>query len=311
MPLTLQPAPCRLRPVPATAFRGGRSRYGAFAAWLFAATSLQAAFTPARPAPAGWPQRGEGVEVVLDAPVADVLRAVEHVSGDEIIHGTYVYERDKTLTGAAAADSSAYFGRWQGPGKAFYKILTGALAPRHFRTSSDIGTISVRYVVQELKDGKTRVQVDAVFVEDGRRTVHDSDGSVETSELKEIRDQLQQILLAKQQAAEALEQRNRLQAEQEAAARGQEEEKARQLAALSSAHGLEQHVNELRHELVRLVAGRAVELKAAPFHSAVNLQTLPADSEVIVLIVTPYWYGVETAAGRRGWLRRDQVKSLP
>ena len=233
------------------------------------------------------------------------------MANDQVVHGTYVYEKEKTLTGAVAANSSSHFGRWEGPGKVLYKIYTGALAPRHFKNSADIGTITVRYLVQELKDSKTRVQIEAVFVEDGRRTVHPSDGSVESSELKEIQDQLQQIHLARQQAAEALEQRNRQAAAEAAQARQREEERSRLLAVQSSAQSLEQHVKELRHELVRLVAGPGIELKSAPFHSSVSLQKLTANSEVLILIVTPYWYGVETTAGRRGWLRRDQVKPLP
>jgi len=254
---------------------------------------------------------GGGIELVLDAPQADVLQAVTQVANDEIVHGTYVYEREKTLTGAVAADSSSYFGVWKGPGKALYKIYKRALAPRHFKDSSDIGTISVRYLVQGLKDAKTRVQVEAVFVEDGRRTVHESDGSVESSEMKEIRDRLQQIKLAEEQAAEAQAQHNQARAEQAAEARQKELERSRLLAAQSAAESLEQHVNDLRHELVRVVLKSGTELKTAPFHSAVSLQTLSTNTEVVILIVTPYWYGVETSGGQRGWVRRDQVKPLP
>ncbi len=256
-------------------------------------------------------QRTGGLEVVLEAPEAEVYHAVEQVANDQIVHGTYVYEKEKTLAGAVAADSSSYFGRWQGPGKALYKIFTGAVAPRHFKDSSDIGTISVRYLVQGLKDSRTRVQIEAVFVEDGRRKVHESDGSVESSELKEIQDRLQEIRLAQERAREAQQQRTQLEAAEAAQARERELEHSRLLAAESSAKNLEQHVNDLRHELVRLVANPGAELKSAPFHGAISLESLKPDAEVIILIVTPYWYGVETSAGHRGWLRRDQVKPLP
>jgi len=278
--------------------------------WLSLAV-LPAAPCAAAPRPTADQRAGAGIEIVLDAPEEDVFRAVQQVASDGIVHGTYVYEKEKTLTGAVAADSSSYFGRWQGPGKALYKVLEGALAPRHFKNSADIGTIIVRYVVQELKDSKVRVQVDAVFVENGRRKVHDSDGSVESSELKEIKDRLDQIRLEKQQAAEAQAQRNQREAQEAAQARQREEERTRLLAAQSSAKSLEQHVSELRHELIRLVASPGVELKSAPFRNAVSLQALSPNSEVIVLIITPYWYGVETTAGQRGWLRHEQVKPLP
>jgi hypothetical protein len=254
---------------------------------------------------------GGGLEVVLDAPEADVLHAVEQVANDEIIHGTYVYDKEKTLTGAVASTTSAHFGRWQGPGKALYKILTGAVSPRHFKDSSDIGTITVRYLVQEAKDSKTRVEIEAVFVEDARRKVHESDGSVESSEMKEIRDRLQQIRLEEQHAAEAVRQRKELEAAAAAEARKQDEERSRLQAAESSAQTLEQRVSVLRHQLVRLVGRPGAELRSAPFHGAISFQMLRPDSEVVILIVTPYWYGVETSGGQRGWVRRDQVKPLP
>jgi hypothetical protein len=41
------------------------------------------------------------------------------------------------------------------------------------------------------------------------------------------------------------------------------------------------------------------------------MQSLRAGSELVILIVTPSWYGVETPDGHRGWLLRDQVEALP
>jgi hypothetical protein len=41
------------------------------------------------------------------------------------------------------------------------------------------------------------------------------------------------------------------------------------------------------------------------------LAKIPANSDVLVEIVTTYWYGVETTDGHRGWVRRDQVVPLP
>ncbi len=253
----------------------------------------------------------EGLEVVLEAPEADVFHAVEHVANDEIVHGTYVYEKEKTLRGAVAETSSAYFGRWQGPGKALYKVLNGALAPRHFKNSADVGTIAVRYLVQAVNASRTRVHIEAVFVEEGKRKVHLSDGSVESSEMKEIQDQLQQIKLEEERAAEALKHHQEQEASDAALARQREAEKSRLLAAESAAQSLEERVSALRHEAVRLVNGPGVDLKSGPFHGAVTLQPLPANTEVVILIVTPYWLGVETPEGHRGWVRRDQVKQLP
>ncbi len=35
------------------------------------------------------------------------------------------------------------------------------------------------------------------------------------------------------------------------------------------------------------------------------------DAEVVIVIVTPHWYGVETPDGQRGWMPADQLGSLP
>jgi hypothetical protein len=44
----------------------------------------------------------------------------------------------------------------------------------------------VRYVVQALTTESTRLDIDAVFVEDSRRHPHASDGVVEKTEFEEI-----------------------------------------------------------------------------------------------------------------------------
>jgi hypothetical protein len=59
------------------------------------------------------------------------------------------------------------------------------------------------------------------------------------------------------------------------------------------------------------VKAPGADLKAAPFFSSSNVATLPAYTELMVVIVTPHWLGVETPDGHRGWLRLDQVEPLP
>jgi len=41
------------------------------------------------------------------------------------------------------------------------------------------------------------------------------------------------------------------------------------------------------------------------------VKTLAAYTEVVIVIVTPTWYGVETPDGQRGWMPVDQLESLP
>ncbi|HLJ14458.1 MAG TPA: hypothetical protein VKV15_08180 [Bryobacteraceae bacterium] len=255
-----------------------------------------------------------GFVTEIAAKESDVLPVVKDVATDTLVRGTYVYEKDKTLTGAAPAKTSAVFGAWPGPGTVFYKVLTGALAPRHFADSTDIGTITVRYVVQAVDEARTRLRVDAVFIEDARRKAHLSDGTVETSESKAIQDKLQEIHLAEQQAAEDLTSRQQASAAEMQAQRerqDRQEETARLDAAQSSIPGLEQRLRDLRHQAELRVKDSNTPLKSAPFARAADLQTLGAYTELVVLIVTPYWYGVEIPDGHRGWVRRDQAEPLP
>ncbi|MGB6843614.1 MAG: hypothetical protein WBE09_01845, partial [Candidatus Acidiferrales bacterium] len=74
---------------------------------------------------------------------------------------------------------------------------------------------------------------------------------------------------------------------------------------------LQEQVNQLHHTLEVRVIAPNTELKAAPFRGAGKLDILPANTNLLVEIITTYWYGVETADGHRGWLRRDQVEPLP
>lgn len=291
-----------------------RPRRGVFHGTMRAAFALSALLFTTTVFAADRAKDSPGFVTEIPAKESDVLPVVKEVAADTLVRGTYVYEKDKTLTGAMPAKASFVFGAWQGPGTVFYKVLTGALAPRHFADSADIGTITVRYVVQAVDEARTRVRVDAVFIEDARRKAHLSDGTVESSESKAIQDKLQEIHLAEQQAAEEMTSRQQASAAEAQAQRerqDRQEEAARLEAAQSSIPGLEQRLRDLRHQAELRVKDSNTPLKSAPFAKATDLQTLGAYTELVVLIVTPYWYGVEIPDGHRGWVRRDQAESLP
>jgi hypothetical protein len=76
----------------------------------------------------------------------------------------------------------------------------------------------------------------------------------------------------------------------------------------SHASTLEDRVRDLKRQVERLVKSPGAPLKSAPFHSASTLQTLPAGTEVLIVISTPYWLGVETHDGQHGWILRDQLE---
>ena len=282
-------------------FQGGATLV---VACLLVATSSGATSVPESKAPGSG-----GLVIELVATEADVLEAVKAVAADPILRGTYIYDKEQTLTGAMPADSSADFEPWTEPGHVFYKVLRGAVAPRHFKDSNDMGTITVRYVIQG-EGARTRLRIDAVFAQQGRPHAHASDGTVETSEFGEIQDRLGKIQWTERHTAEILA------AQQEEAMKGtllreKQGERTRLDNASSSVRTLEQRVISLRHDVELRTKDDGTELKSAPFHSSAKLRSLPAGTEVLILVITPYWYGVETKDAQRGWLRRDQVVPLP
>jgi hypothetical protein len=272
--------------------------------WLLPGTNhLHASKDHAAPNP--------GFVTEFAASTEDVLQALQEVLEDQTIHGTQVFDREPTLTGAVVVESTPLFAPWKGEGKVFYKIRKDAIAPRHFLESADQGTIAVRYVVTSVSPERTRLRIDAVFLETAHRAVHASDGTVESSEYKAIQDHLHAIQFAEQEAAEAQRRRESMDLARQTFIRQREDETALLAAAQASMQDLEQRVNSLRHEVERRIKAPGASLKAAPFRSAADVANLAAYTEVVIVIVTPRWYGVETPNGQRGWLPLDQLELLP
>jgi hypothetical protein len=232
----------------------------------------------------------------LDAPVADAVQAVQAVVNDQIIHGTQQYAKEKILFGAHSAPSSKALDDPQTGGRVFYKVAEKVLAPQNFRESESIGTITVRYIVQGVSATASTVQIDAVFVEDDRRRTHRSEGVVESAEYAEIQKKLEDLQAERNKPPEPPVQPAALEP-----APGE---------SLDSFAGLEKRLRDLRHQ-AELRTKDAVNLKSAPYRSAAAIQSLPSGTELLVMVVTPYWYGVETQDGHRGWLHRSEVEALP
>ncbi|HZR30654.1 MAG TPA: SH3 domain-containing protein [Terriglobales bacterium] len=255
-----------------------------------------------------------GLLIQVDAPEAEVSKAVQEVSEDQIIHGTYSYEKEKTLYGAHAAASSSAFREAPAPGTVFYKVAERVIAPKYFKDSGDIGTISLRYVVQSIEPAKSRLSIEAIFI-DARHSKHASLGAVESAEYGAIKEHLQalQAKQRQQQAAdtELARKHAQIETERQALKMAAEPDPTSPAANDSSIKELQAKVEDLRHRVERRIKSAATPLKSAPFKSAATVQSLPAQAEVIVLILTPYWYGVETEDGHRGWVHRNQVEPLP
>jgi hypothetical protein len=316
---------------------------------------------------------GEGLIVSIPLPEREVEQVVEDVVQNGVIRGTKEYNKDEFVAGAIAATSSQVFPPWKEGGKVFYKVREHAIDPRHFKDSGDSGTLVVRYVLKDQGGKNTILRINALYQEEFRKVVHQSDGSVEAAEYQDIREHVAAIELMKQQNAEALnERRKKLEKKQtsssqadagpwpvpqseqpEAAAPVESHQDAApsgttQVASqnapdqaepiqnqpsqdqpsqgqpnqvqpaqsppsqsapgvTSSGQSLEEHVKDLRRQLERLVKEPGAPLKSAPFHTATTLQSLPTGTEVLIVISTPYWYGVETHDGQHGWMMRDDL----
>jgi hypothetical protein len=275
---------------------------------------------------------GEGLIVNVPLAENEVAQVVEDVAQNGVIRGTKEYNKDEFVAGAKAAASCRIFPAWTEGGKVFYKVREHAIDPRNFKDGGDVGMLAVRYVVLAQGDKNTVLRIDALFEEDFRHTVHQSSGSVESSEYKDIHEHLEAIQVMKKQNIEADAERQEqllkkkqamqwkdppappspLNSESVAYSSSKEEPKPSASANLppasAPAQTVEERVKDLRKQVERTVKSPGAPLKSAPFHSASTLQTLSAGTEVLILISTPYWYGIETHDGQHGWMMRDQLE---
>jgi hypothetical protein len=247
---------------------------------------------------------GLGFSTEIASPESEVLQAVEAIVNDGVIQGSKEYNKDKYIENASPATSSPLFPEWKEPGKVYYKVRTGVLAPLNFRESRDEGTLAVRYVVQSKDASQTILRIDAIFVEDFRHTVHASDGSVETAECQDIQDRIDAVEAEKKQIEEREKQRQEKLAGQTLERKRLADEASALAAAQTSTQTLDRRLDTLRRQAERVVKAPGGQLKSAPFHRE-------AGAEVVILIVTPYWYGVETTDGRHGWINHRQLEPLP
>jgi hypothetical protein len=289
-------------------------------------------------------QYGAGLIVNIPFSENEVAQAVEEVTQSGIIRGSKEYNKDEYISGAAAVPFTKIFSDPPpegGGGKIFYKVRLKALDPRNFKNGGDVGTLAVRYVVKAQDTKNTILRIDARFVEDFRRVVHASNGSVESAEYKDIHDHLETLELARAESEEARK-NNEAQRKQQEQQQAKPEQaaltdvpstSATSASAESSSmnvsgtttpyaavdtqpqtstlpEGLQARVKELRRQVERKVKAPGAPLKSAPFHTASNLQSLPRGTEVLIVVSTTYWLGVETHDGQHGWMLRDELEPV-
>lgn len=273
-------------------------------------------------------QYGAGLVVNVPFSEAEVARVVQEVVQNGIIRGTKEYNRDEFVSGAEAAESTRVFPSWTEGGKVFYKVRLHALDPRNFKDGGDVGTLAVRYVIQAQDEKHTVLRIDARFVEDFRHVAHPSNGSVESAECKDIHDRLDSLALMKSEASDAAQKKLESSSRKPAfelkdesappvvpptpnAEAGQPPQAPPDTVAPAAPANLEQRVHDLKQQVERIVKAPGAPLKSAPFHTASTLQALPSGTEVLIVVSTPYWYGVETHEGQHGWILRDELEMLP
>lgn len=287
---------------------------------------------------------GASFSIDLDKPFADVLSAVSDVAHSGSIKGTFEYRGEEQLNGAQFEEKSQLFPAWSGAGQVLYKVRAKTLSPSHFLNSNDVGTVAVRYVVQERSPNSTRLFIDAVFIENARHHGHPSDGYVETCEFGEIgkrlknREQLQTQVAAGEQFSPGHQSSSR----SDGAPAENEPPKAKpaatsraapvkavdaaKLADLQHVIGeqrtllaseaanldqLEAQARKLRtSEFVRIKADRA-ELKSLPYAHARVVEALTRGQEVTVLGKSNYWYQVRSEDGKEGWISHALLELQP
>jgi hypothetical protein len=294
-------------------------------------------------------QYGSGLIVNIPFPEAEVVQSVQDVVQNGIIRGTKEYNKDEFITGATAESASHSFPEWTEGGKVFYKQRLHAIDPRNFKDSGDVGTLAVRYIVQAQDEKNTILRINAVFVEDFRRVTHLSNGSIESSEYKDVHDHIEEYELMKQQTVEGEQAKQRRANALAASGRVEWSSSSSSgtgagsvptpessaatadsgnpplrtvLQAADASAGtlpepdsdtpetLEQRVQRLRQQVERRVKAPGAPLKSAPFHTAGTLQLLASGTEVLIVISSPYWYGIETHEGQHGWIPRDDVEPV-
>jgi hypothetical protein len=265
------------------------------------------------------------LSIDLDKPFQTVVDVVREVADNGVIQGTFEYKGDESLPRAEAAPSSGLFPPWSGSGQIFFKVRTRTLTPAHFLNSNDMGTVAVRYVVQELGPNSTRLNIDAIFVENSHHRSHPSDGYVEASEFgvigKRLREFDRQQLRAsslgpdQQQESSSRTEEPATQVIDSSATGNLQQAIAAQEAKLDAESAtlekLQARAEQLRHGPSARVSALRAELKAFPYAHSPTVAALSKDEQVTILAKSAYWYRVRSADGQEGWIHHRMVESQP
>jgi len=240
-----------------------------------------------------------GFQVELKAPAATIAEIVRRVANDGYIRGSKIFAKKQDIEDAESAASSNAFTDTVPNSQVFYKIRTKALSPANFPGSNDMGTITVRYIVEPVNPNLTRLRIDAIFISDSVRVRCPSDGSVESAEYAEIFNQFRELT----QPASATERAAKVTtADTTGLQQTLADEQARFDAVRDSVTHLEQQVKQLQFNTMGRVKSPGVPMKALPYNRASTLAVLNKTEVLTVLATTQYWYRVRRKEGGEGWI---------
>jgi hypothetical protein len=249
-----------------------------------------------------------GFEVELKAPAANIAEIVRRVASDGYIRGTKMYAKKQDIEDAEFTTSSKAFTDIVPNAQVFYKIRTKALSPANFPGSNDMGTVTVRYIVEAINPNLTRLRIDAVFISDALRVRCPSDGSIESAEYAEIFNQFRELSEPKTAFGHSSTVTT---ADTAGLQQTLAEEQARVDAARSSVTHLEQQVKQLQFNTMGRVKSPGVPLKASPYNRASTILVLPKAEVLTVVATTQYWYRVRRKEGEEGWIYYVFMEPLP
>jgi hypothetical protein len=241
-----------------------------------------------------------GFSVELNTPPETVARIVQAVAADSVIRGSSIYAKDTEIDDADYAKTSKVFLDPPGNGQVFYKVKTRALSPTHFPGDEDMGTVTVRYIVETISAERARLRIDAIFVQEAPKTRYPSDGSIESAEYAEILKQLKAL-----DPATGVRRRPAQESPVQQSAGLQNtlaEEQTRLADARASEQKLQERIKKLQFDTMGRVKSAGVPLKASPYEHSSTILMLEKGAEVTVTTTTKYWYRIRTAKGDEGWI---------
>jgi hypothetical protein len=241
-----------------------------------------------------------GFSVDLDVAPETLTKVVKAVAGDTVIRGTFIYSRESEIDDADVATTSKAFLDAPGNGLVIYKIKAKALSPAHFPGSNDMGTVTVRYIVETVSPQRARLHIDAIFIQDAEKTRCPSDGTIETAEYAEIMTQLKAldpVTGARRRPAQASPVQQSAGLQNTLA-----EEQTRLADAKANEQKLQERIKKLQFDTMGRVKSVGVPLKTSPYDHSSTILMLDKGAAVTVLTTTKYWYRIRTPKGDEGWI---------